>query len=223
MRSIRLVLGLWALLWVTPATAAVEDCLSSPFSCFVVDFERYAQGTGFLDLDTDYGANTERLVGGQVEVPGLTISGDFTPRSGEKVYFGSAIDFYLSDPDCCSWGGVGAYVTGEDVVIATAYAFNYGTRALEAIGTKQTDGRNVAGSGLPPHFNLEFGDWGLGCESDLSCSAQIVKVEFRSALPFAIDDFHYGGPIGIPEPGTWALFLVGFALTGAAARRRVLA
>lgn len=180
---------------------------------YTMTFDALAPGTSFIDLEVLLDSNnTEALRGGLVAVPGVDAPAHFTPRSGAQVYVGTDIEFVMRDPVCCSWEGVGAYVTGEDVVTATAYAWNYGTEAFEFMESRSTPGRNVEGSGLAPNFKLELGTFD-------EQPALIVLVQFRSALPFALDDVYYGGTAGIPEPASWALLLAGFGLVGFSVRR----
>ncbi len=175
-------------------------------------FENLANGTSVVRLDLLTGAdNTERLTGGSVGTPGVDVSGDFVARSGSKVYVGTGMDFVLTDPDCCSWEGVGAYVTGGAAITATAYAWDYDLADYVVFGLSQSTGGSTLGT---PNFKLEFGSF----TGELP--ALIVKVEFRSTETFAIDDIYYGGTVGIPEPASWALLIAGFGLTGAAMRRR---
>ncbi|KPF78254.1 hypothetical protein IP88_04270 [alpha proteobacterium AAP81b] len=135
-------------------------------------------------------------------------------RSGINVCYGTAIDWVLTDPVCCSWEGFRAYVTGAAPVTVSAFAWDYNLDQLTPFGTPIVIGPNVDGSGQPPNARVEFGTF-TGVDPAL-----LVKVSFRSDLPFTIDDLGYGGTAGIPEPASWALLIAGFGLTGAAARRR---
>ncbi len=192
-----------ALAMATPAFAA---------TIYSFGFENLANGTSFVNLGPLTGANnTETLVGGSVRTPGVDTSAAFPPRSGAKVYVGTAIDFVLTDPYCCSWEGVGAYVTGSAAITATAYAWDYDIADFVLFGPGQSTGGSTLAS---PNFNFEFGSF-TGV-----LPAYVVKVEFRSAEAFALDDIYYGGTAGIPEPQAWALLITGFALTGSTLRRR---
>lgn len=196
----------------TAATAFLTLAAPAMAADFVYDFESLPNGTSFVDLGALTGAqNTEILIGGEVRTPGVDTSAGFVPRSDSKVYVGTAIDFVLTDPDCCSWEGVGAYLTGSAAITATAFAWDYNIADYVQFGPAQS----TAGSTLAtPNVRFEFGTFTHLLPAD------IVKIEFRSTELFALDDIYYGGTAGIPEPASWALLIAGFGLTGAAMRRR---
>ena len=61
---------------------------------------------------------------------------------------------------------------------------------------------------------------GFGSDAD---PRFLTRISFSSSEAFAIDDLAIGLADvmpGVPEPASWAMFIAGFGLTGAAMRRR---
>jgi hypothetical protein len=174
----------------------------------VVDFEEVSPGTG----DIYYSGLDTHVLGGTVET---AAAAGVTAHSGNNVYVGSTISTQQTDGDfnftgIDLWPAIGAYVSpGSAVVTATFYAYSPDNRDLEKVGSVQTSG----GSGN------QFLSWTWDGNPNLS----LIDVTFSSDATFAVDDILLGLPDqapGIPEPGVWAIMLLGFLGTGAALRRR---
>lgn len=127
--------------------------------------------------------------------------------SGTQVYVGTAIGFRLSDPFNYSWPAVGAFVTGSAPITLTLRGYDYAQGAEVVVST----------TGLPGGTLKTY--LGVGDEVE---PGYFTSALFESTEAFSIDDLTLGlvnvGP-GIPEPGTWALLVIGFGLVGGAMRK----
>ena len=168
----------------------------------VADFEDVALGA------------TESCDDGFVQcVSGGVVSeatGAFTARSGTRFMLGTSIGTPQYDVGVTLWPALGAWIQSASVVEVTFWGGVFGD--LQLLATRHT-----SGSG-----NYEF--IGLG---NPVFDVPLLEMRMASGAAFAVDDVTFGLPeqvYGVPEPGTWALMIIGFGAVGSVLRsRRTLA
>jgi hypothetical protein len=108
------------------------------------------------------------------------------------------------------YNSVGFYVGNDD--------FGY---AFDAILTVFDGETNLGTVTLAVNRN-DYADQFLGLSSSLAFNRVQISYQRPEAhlLAVYIDDFRLGAPTPVPEPGTYALMLMGLAAMGAVARRR---
>jgi len=184
------------------AKDAHDAFISSLASTSVENLESYSAGSSFPKSLTFSG--TAGDIGATISGPG-TVSGSFNnlfPTSGTKqiTTFGD-----LSLAFAIPVYAFGFYATdATDYGAALSVTFNNGS-----IGSYQLT------SGTLPTGNLLF----FGVTSDSGISS-VRLLGAKNTDGFGYDDLTVGSPAAVPEPATWAMFIGGFGLIGAAMRRR---
>jgi hypothetical protein len=156
-----------------------------------------------------------KVSGGTVATEGAGLDPAYPPYTVRNVYFGGEITVQLDDPYNDSYPAFGAWVTGSAVVTLDVYAYDPDLAIEVLYGSAASDGDNRLGSGRDPNFHLWFANPPGG--------ALLTRAVFRSTEGFALDNLELGlpdGPVGIPEPASWATLIAGFALAGGALRVR---
>ena len=146
--------------------------------------------------------------------------GFFTNEVAGENFFGTAdIEFsYISDFD----NGLAAQDQAgriADAVGSTENFFDLGLGAREvgiaggdSGGPGFVDGKLSSINSYGLSFGPNFGDFGGGLNSGFG--------EFSGYVPIFIHTDFIGSAMAVPEPGTWAMLIAGFGLTGATMRRR---
>ena len=146
--------------------------------------------------------------------------GFFTNEVAGENFFGTAdIEFsYISDFD----NGLAAQDQAgriADAVGSTENLFDLGLGAREvgiaggdSGGPGFVDGKLSSINSYGLSFGPNFGDFGGGLNSGFG--------EFSGYVPIFIHTDFIGSAMAVPEPGTWAMLIAGFGLTGATMRRR---
>jgi hypothetical protein len=193
--------------------ATPRDAAAYP-SQVIYDF---SNDVGVTTITDDFWGN--QITGGVVRLASTAFP---AVALGSNVYVatGSGPTFTIStaaNGEVTLWPVIGAYVTpGGAPVTATFYGglpFDYqnyfGPENFSEIGTAVT-------SGNAPNQYLSFLN---SSQWDPNDQTPLEVVTFSSSEPFAIANLTFGlpdVPVGIPEPSTWAMMLVGFAGIGMA-------
>ncbi len=169
---------------------------------FSEDFEGYALGPLELGYSYNPPATTFLLTGGSIALGSFALPA----RSGTQVYASSGS--IRVDPQGLGsdyWHGARVHVSGSAVVTFTATRIGGGSFSL----VSPLNARNHG-------FSFTTDDIG-------GYLPYINTLVLSSDAPFAIDDLVLGEPSlspPVPEPATWAMFVVGFGLAGLARRRQ---
>lgn len=194
--------GLGAVLAIGATPAAAEY-----FNGFqmVVDFEELAPGAAAIHYDGE-----DTFISGGV----VTAGGPFAPYSGANTYVGTAISTRQSADGSGGsgidlWPALAAYVSpGAATVVVRFFGWSPDDQMLVELASYET-------VGAAAHQYFSFQGPTLG--------TSLVSMSFTSTEAFAVDDLTFGLPDqipGVPEPGAWALMILGFGATGAMLRRR---
>jgi len=210
MRSTRLIHAAFAVMALAgPATAQTVNGFQYIFG-FDDPTEPFGLGPS-TGIETDFSCDSCKIA-----TPGVDYDARFPAYSGTRLLaVNSDFQIATADPDNISWPAFGAFVTGSAVVTARFYAYDPDTGLQDLVATLQTSGANYVGSGASPDQYLGY--------TNPEPAAVLTLADYSSTEPFTLDDVTLGlvdGPIGIPEPSTWAMLLMGFFGLGAALRRR---
>lgn len=144
---------------------------------------------------------------------------DRDPNTGENFFGTADIDFsYLSDVDNGTRANDASCILGGALGVGGSQFCNLGVGALEVSVAGGDSGgpqfyrgkiSSVTSYGLS--FGRDFGD----CTDALDSSCG----EFNGFVPLSIHKAFIAGAT-VPEPATWAMFILGFGLVGNAMRRR---
>lgn len=197
----------------TNADAARASFFSNLVGVGTETFESYASGTN-SPLGVSFGAaGTATLNGGSVD-SGNNGVGRY-PKSGSKYWDAGSDNFSISfSAPIAAFGFYGMDVGdfGGQLTL-TLTDINDNISVLVVPNT-------IGSSGSTTGSNLYFGFYDLGN----TYKSIVFGNNSGGADFFGFDDFSIGSleqvvPT-IPEPGTWAMMIIGFGLAGAAIRRR---
>jgi hypothetical protein len=209
MSLVRTILAL-ALAAIALPAAAIQRVDGS---ATIEDFEDYDLGRKSIDFcpgfvgpgNTGFDCGFGKLEGGSI----TAATPEFPAASGNQVYFGSRISFFLPDSFNDSWPAVIARVTSSDspVTLRTyRYDYDLNQEVLERtvmLGANMTN--RLFGAGTPA---IPLG---------------LTRFTYESDSPFSMDDLQMGLPDvapGIPEPASWLMLITGFSAVGGTLRQR---
>ncbi len=150
------------------------------------------------------------ITGASVLTENTSLNPAFPPVSDPKVVY-DYLNGTITLDFTTAVDSIGAYVTGNAPIELLAYD------GATQIGTTSTPGANYIGSttGYSPNIFLSL------------AGATITQAVFTNnegiGDTFTLDNVTIGGTIitnAVPEPESWALFIAGFGLVGAAVRNR---
>ena len=197
----------------------------------------YGAGAGSFELGTLVPrgaglANFQSLTNGSTAITGWTVGGvgvDWISGPGYGVNDGvRAVDLGYFE------GGGGVISTSIATNIGSVYRLTFAAAAVPGFPAYTRNGHVSAGSlasqGFAPAFS-QPNDFGNQVYEDFDFL--FTAVATTTSISFSADDPNSGyGPIvdkvsvslestpgGVPEPGTWAMLLMGFGLIGATLRR----
>ena len=195
----------------SPVNFATEivrlDALSTLLSGYAATGSVYTPPWGgqFTLTGANAGLNVFDMDGGLLSHTN-TLTINLTPGSTALINVSGTAD---------SFSNAGITINGGD---ASDILWNFSDAT-----TLSFSGVSMQGSVLAPNADY-LGGWG-------QLNGQLIVKSFSDTRGATqINDVRYAGPLlgldrqsltgGVPEPGTWALLIVGFGLTGAALRRR---
>lgn len=206
-----LACGLFAATISSPAQAQRIDSATSTLSgATLINFEGLAEGT-LVGSGTYSGVTFSQPDGGRPQIDNSPFLFGYGPSSGTGVLTGSTEG---GAPFPTVAGLTVTFSSGQSSVEAflsdTSALGTYNILAY-GFGGVLLDSFNASGT------NRYVGFSGLG--------ADIYSVQFGPSSAFgdafAIDDVRFVAATGaVPEPGTWAMMLLGFGGMGVALRRR---
>lgn len=197
------------------ATVATLCAMAVPSQAATIASEDFEAGAAGWSNDTteDPGANSGGFSRHLGRFGAGGTSGKAFALSGDQTSVTIAFDFYRID----TWDGEGFFVDVSDTI---GNSFTFATGPNFFFDGPQNFVYNFA----------QFTDRNSRLAFDFATTDTTLNVLFRSTLDQAAADEAWGvdnllitdnapGVGGVPEPGTWALLILGFGVTGAALRR----